>query len=763
MNELQVRLTADITALQSALTRAKKTIQSFESDTNKESEKGNVGFRRKIGLIEQLTNKAKNLRTALSQATNETQIAKYNAQLEDTTREMARLNALGRSVRSNLNSTAGGFGKVAFEGRSANGVAQEFTRIIQDAPFGIIGIGNNLQQLATNFGAVTAEAKRTGGTVGTALKASLNSLISPVNLGILAFSALTAGFTAYQMGAFDGIFATEDLGKAAEEAAQKLEDYRAGLDAVTRATIEGRSQAEKEVQTFGLLRAQAENANIPLQDRVEAVRDLQQQYPDYLGNLTQEQILTGNVGDAYQNLTQQIIATAKARAASDAIAENSLDLLTREQQELTRVSQIIDLQEQKRAIQEASQNAIAQSREEELQVATRISAIDSQINDLIQEQVDSANARVETQRENARLEEEINNQISQGARFTENNVKAVKELNEAFDENIAKVKFINELQSGSTKAFESLASGLSSGLKSELQILENKLSQALAGGSSDEVERLQAKITNVKAVLSNFAKDVKDIPIKIDFIPEGGKQELGLIQQLQQQIQSINELRDVATDPSRIQNYNAQLQALQQQLAKFTQIQSPIEEQNKVLLDSFSALGIGIASSLNISNNAFKGFITTVLSATPKIIQAILAQSAAKKLAAKTDIATNSQVAGSEGIAVASKAANALGPVGLALLPVFIGGALALISGAFNKIGGGGKISGGGGSIGAGSGRPPQIFTNANTVTPPSPNIPSPSGNIDFGNAQGRLEARIDGGDIVFVYDRYKERQAGGG
>jgi hypothetical protein len=200
MNELQVRLTGDISALQSALTKAKNTIKSFEDSTNKESERGNVGFKRKIGLIEQLTSKSKALRTALSQATNEKDVIRYNQELEQTSREMARISALGRQVSGGLGSTSKGFGGLTKNIGSANGVAQEFSRIIQDAPFGLIGIGNNLQQLSANF----ASTSKTVGGAGKAIGASLTALISPANLLVLGISAITSLFTAYQLRLFKG-------------------------------------------------------------------------------------------------------------------------------------------------------------------------------------------------------------------------------------------------------------------------------------------------------------------------------------------------------------------------------------------------------------------------------------------------------------------------------------------------------------------------------------------------------------------------------
>lgn len=122
------------------------------------------------------------------------------------------------------------------------------------------------------------------------------------------------------------------------------------------------------------------------------------------------------------------------------------------------------------------------------------------------------------------------------------------------------------------------------------------------------------------------------------------------------------------------------------------------------LINGFSTLGNQIASSLNIGNDALRGFVSTVLSNTPKIIQAIFQQAAARKVAAKIENQGNLQVATGNAVATASKAANALGPVGLALLPVFIGGAIALISSAFNKSGGGGGgLSVGSSGLGSGT------------------------------------------------------------
>jgi len=345
---LQVRIEGDLKNLQAALAQAKKSIEDFSESSEKSSDKFGIGFNRKIGIIEALNkkladlkikieqatnektitrlnqefkktsqeieritnlgkvikpaivkpfseaqgiilgleNKLKGLRKQIQSATDESSVERLNAEFQQTSNELARLNTIGKvtgATLSNVNTKTGAsFNKLGAGIGNANGVALEFNRIIQDAPFGVIGIGNNIQQLTQNFATLKAQS----GSTGAAIKASLASLISPANLLVLGISLVTAAFTAYQMGAFDSKDATK-------EATDELEDYRDALDNVTKAKIEGIASGKKEIQSFELLRAQAENANIPLNKRIEAVKELQTEYPDYLGNLTQGANLNG--------------------------------------------------------------------------------------------------------------------------------------------------------------------------------------------------------------------------------------------------------------------------------------------------------------------------------------------------------------------------------------------------------------------------------------------------------------------------------------
>ena len=156
-----------------------------------------------------------------------------------------------------------------------NGIGIDFARVIQDAPFGIIGVGNNIQQLAQSYATLGAA----GDSTSKKLKLAFGAIFSTGNLLVLAVSAITTALTFYEKGAFKSEDATKSLN-------DELEKYRENLQGISKANLEGIKNAQSEIANFKLLQAQAENTNNSLQKRIEAVEQLKKQYPEYLKNLT---------------------------------------------------------------------------------------------------------------------------------------------------------------------------------------------------------------------------------------------------------------------------------------------------------------------------------------------------------------------------------------------------------------------------------------------------------------------------------------------
>jgi hypothetical protein len=315
-----------------------------------------------------------------------------------------------------------------------NSVGTDFARIIQDAPFGIIGVGNNITQLAGSFQVL----KNQTGSTGAALKSAFGSILSSGNALVLGISILTTAFTVLQM---KGFFKSEEAAKSLNE---QLDEYRENLDGITKATLEGTISAQKEISNLKLLQVQAENTNLSLEKRIAAVNDLRKLAPEYLKNLTDEQILTGNVGDAYKSLTNDILALAKAKAFSAQIDKNSADTLTlllQEEQRAIVISQ--KRQDQERARREDEQRRAIGTAAGGFGSAaiSEAAGIESQINKLIAEQVKSAEQRVVLAEQNIKLEAGIIGFSSQGASFakvrteeTKKTVSANEELKRTFED-----------------------------------------------------------------------------------------------------------------------------------------------------------------------------------------------------------------------------------------------------------------------------------------------------------------------------------------
>jgi hypothetical protein len=647
MNELQIRLTADIKDLQSALNKAKSSLKSFESETAADSEKSNVGFRRKIGLIEQLTAKAKALKVSLSQATNEQQIAKFNAELEQTNIELARLNALGKSfaapaVKSfdNLKRSAG----------AASGAAISFGRIIQDAPFGIIGVANNIQNFGEQFAALGGKAT----TAGQRLSMFFTALIQPANLAILAVSALTAAWQAYSLGLFDSEEQTKDLRTESEKLNDSLDLVTKNLNAVDSARLEGSKGAASELIELKLLNSILTDTSKSELERIRVYNLLLEKYPRIVGNISQEKALVDGLGDSYLTLVDAITQKAAAGAIQKGLEELYLQ----------------EIKLQQKVINETNtQNNLLKQRAD----------LVKQIRDRNVEVVETA-----TKLEDVFGEQRVDFEL---VKIGEQLIK----VNQDFENlgNVVAVNTVNALaqNAASVQTLESRYNDLSQTLIAVLDPL-------------DKVKEVAERTFEIVPDIKVDRPDVTGLGVKLPELDIKGNE--GFIAQIQARIAAITALKDASRDLGEISNFNVQLEALQQQLTQLNGDQ--VSENISVIVDAFASLGAGIAASLNIGDRALRGFVSTLIAATPKIIAAIIAQASARKGAAAAANAANVQQATGNAIVVATEGAKGLGPVGLALLPVFIAGAVALISSAFGK-----ASSGGGSSPSAGSG---STFTN---------------------------------------------------
>lgn len=194
---------------------------------------------------------------------------------------------------------------------NATPAVQEFSRVIQDAPYGIQGVANNIQQLTANFGHLSQQA---GGTKA-ALKAMVSSLIGPAGI-LLAVSVVTTLMVSFG----DKIFKSK---KEVESLNDRLGKYISKLRGVEKAQLNSQKNAAKELITLKQLRGQIEDVGSSMGKRIDGIKKLRAEFPAYFQGISNEKLLNGQAAASYDVLTNSIVKRARATAATDLLVANA--------------------------------------------------------------------------------------------------------------------------------------------------------------------------------------------------------------------------------------------------------------------------------------------------------------------------------------------------------------------------------------------------------------------------------------------------------
>lgn len=303
------QLSSESQQLESALKSLKSQFDASaisESKFNAESARLSKELTSVRGAIQTAQNSAVSLKSTIDQTANSTR---------SFGNETKKLQAYSNDFTSGI--------------RSANTVAVEFSRIIQDAPYGIQGVANNIQQLTQNWAYYTRAAKEAASasgqvlTTGGLLRGALSSIISPANLLTLAISAVTAGWIAYENWSRKAEKATADQKKKVDEAKNSLNEYISVIIGYNRVTAEAVSNYSNEITKLDTLFAVLRSGTTTREQQTSALAELNKLYPDVFGNLTLERSLVDSTTEAYNKLRQSIIQTGIAQAAQKLSADEA--------------------------------------------------------------------------------------------------------------------------------------------------------------------------------------------------------------------------------------------------------------------------------------------------------------------------------------------------------------------------------------------------------------------------------------------------------
>lgn len=182
----------------------------------------------------------------------------------------------------------------------------DFSRIIQDSPYGIIGIGNNITQLADSFG----NLKRSAGSTGGAFKALLSSAGGFGGIGLLISGIITA-VTFASIGFSNWTRGLAGNKKQVDENAKAYQDFIKSLKGAEAVVTEAAGSVQGQVRQLQVLANVARDTTASEEQRGRALEKLKSINKDYFSDikLTEAGLssLTDKVKEYTEAITQQAI------------------------------------------------------------------------------------------------------------------------------------------------------------------------------------------------------------------------------------------------------------------------------------------------------------------------------------------------------------------------------------------------------------------------------------------------------------------------
>lgn len=574
-----------------------------------------------------------------------------------------------------------------------------FGQVIRDAGFfansfslGILAISNNIPILIDQ------------------LTLSVKALQPFAGYITIASSLLTAALTIWAYSA-----------QAVEKNTDSLEEYVKTLDATNRAQLKGIENSSSELTTLKLLYGQTQNATLSLKARKSAVDQLQELYPKYFANLSDEAILAGKGAKNYAELTNSIIASAKARGGADIIAENTKEEYLLQKRIADAKAAQAELDSQK-AIQQQIYNA--GSLEESNAAAKQLQS--RKLNNILNAAAIADIGRIgamqlrlnQLKGDDLKIQDLINKEIEKGGSLTEDFGKDIEGPNsyqKALEKLSESIKKINE---NTSLTFNERNKALVDAYKSAIDSL-----------ASINTPQASEKILELRDAIFQLNKEI--------YKSEGNKFALDLFNKKSQQdakdsIADLENLNDVIQQGLNTDKFFNDSEALKEYMTMMGQEMASILNNGIVAAVGNSMMAIGEAFATG--GNAAKAFGAGILSS----LSSILSQLADKLIAA-----------GIAGITFSTAMKNLFDTKnwGIALAA---GIALKVAAGAAGGFARG--LSGGGGSgFGGGQSSPTPSFGGLNTLFA---NTSMTNSAAMTTASQPVLETRVSGNDLVILMNR---------
>lgn len=261
------------------------------------------------------------LNAELTKAQNNLKLFQAALAKSTNVKEIEYLQRSISGLEKQIGSLSGQLGnKLSSSSGQATNALTNLNRVVSDAPYGFIGIANNLNPLVESFGRLKAETGSTGG----AFKALLSSLTGPAGIGI-AVAAITSAITFAQIG-FDR------WGASAKKAKEQADEFKKSQEDFTKSLDQAKSSALSTAMSLQQYVDIAKNGQLPLSERNAALKEANKILGEHGDKLTLVNINTQKTTETVALFTKALIAQAIATKYTDRIAELTIQQTNLNQQ-----------------------------------------------------------------------------------------------------------------------------------------------------------------------------------------------------------------------------------------------------------------------------------------------------------------------------------------------------------------------------------------------------------------------------------------------
>lgn len=247
---------------------------------------------------------------------------KIGADVQSAVTSLNTLNAsLNKTTQTAANVGATGMNNLTKGTSQASAAITNFSRVASDAPFGLIGIANNIDPLIQSF----VQLRKETGSGKAALSALTASLTGGGGL-VLAVSAITAilqfaelGFSRWGASAKSAKDKTKELNDETKSSIVYGNQLIFSLKDVS-------SELAKEASTVTVLVKTLKDETSTRDERNNAIKELNKIAPELFNNLSSEKIQIDKLNDAYKNY----INTIQAKVRLQILETQLTDILKQE-------------------------------------------------------------------------------------------------------------------------------------------------------------------------------------------------------------------------------------------------------------------------------------------------------------------------------------------------------------------------------------------------------------------------------------------------